>query len=105
MNVKVSIEKIGDSLKATIAKAIQDANCGSIISSGDSVLIKPNLSGCSIKGSTSVSVIKAIAQWAYDMGAGKVIIGEGPVQVGKEHLEKYLNKSSFDNHLGFLSCW
>jgi len=88
-NVKVSIEKVGDSLKATIAKAMQNADCGSVISPGDSVLIKPNLSGCSIKGSTSVSVIKSITQWAYDMGAGKVIVGEGPVQVGKEHLEKY----------------
>jgi len=89
-NVKVSIEKIGDNLKATIAKAMQDADCGSAISPGDSVLIKPNLSGCCVRGSTSVSVIKAIAQWAYDMGAGKVIIGEGPVPVGREHLEKYL---------------
>jgi uncharacterized protein (DUF362 family) len=89
-NVQVSIEKMGDNLKATIAKAMQDADCGSAISSGDSVLIKPNLSGCSIRGSTSISVIKAIVQWAYDMGAKKVIIGEGPVQVGKEHLERYL---------------
>jgi len=89
--VKVSIEKAGDSLKATVAKAMQDADCESIISAGDSVLIKPNLSGCSIKGSTSIPVIKSIVQWAYDMGAGKVIIGEGPVQVGKEHLEKYFS--------------
>jgi len=88
----VSIEKAGDDLKATIAKAMQDADCGNAISSGDSVLIKPNLSGCVIKGSTSVSVIKAIVQWAYDMGACKVIIGEGPVPVGKEHLEKYLDE-------------
>jgi uncharacterized protein (DUF362 family) len=87
--VKVSIEKAGEDLKATVAKAMQDADCENVISPGDSVLIKPNLSGCSIKGSTSVPVIKAIAQWAYDRGAGEVVIGEGPVRMDRERLEKY----------------
>lgn len=87
--VKVSIERAGTDLKATVAKAMQGADCEDVISPGDSVLIKPNLNGCGIRGSTSVPVIKAIAQWAYDMGAGDVIIGEGPVQMSREHLDKY----------------
>ena len=87
--VKVSIEKVGEDLNATVAKAMQDADCEDVISPGDSVLIKPNLSGCSIKGSTSVPVIKAIAQWAYDRGASKVVIGEGPVRMDRGRLEKY----------------
>lgn len=88
-SVKVSIEKVCDNLKMSISRAMRNAGCDDVISPGDSVLIKPNLNGCSIKGSTSISVIKAIAEWAYDAGAGKVIIGEGPVQVGEEHLKKY----------------
>ncbi|MBD3183075.1 DUF362 domain-containing protein [Candidatus Poribacteria bacterium] len=91
-NVKVSIEKTRGGLKKAVAKAIQDAGCHDTISTGDSVLIKPNLNGCSIKGSTSVPLIKAIAQVSYDMGAKKVIIGEGPVKVGKERLQKYFRK-------------
>jgi len=86
---KVSIERAGADLKTTVKKAMQGADCEDVISPGDSVLIKPNLSGCGIKGSTSVLVIKAIAQWAYDMGAGEVIIGEGPVQMSRDHLDKY----------------
>ena len=88
-DVKVSIERATADLKTTITRAMQGADCEGVITPGDSVLIKPNLSGCSIKGSTSVPVIKAIALWAYDMGAGEVIIGEGPVQMSREHLDKY----------------
>jgi len=87
--IKVSIERADEELNATVAKAMQDADCEKVILSGDSVLIKPNLSGCSIKGSTSVSVIKALAQWAYDRGAKEVIIGEGPVKMARERLDKY----------------
>lgn len=88
-NVKVSIEKADKDLRLTVSKAMRDADCEDVIVPSDSVLIKPNLNGCSIKGSTSVSVIKAITRWAYDKGAGEVIIGEGPVKVGRERLEKY----------------
>ncbi|MBM3237580.1 DUF362 domain-containing protein [Candidatus Poribacteria bacterium] len=87
--VKVSIEKAGEDLNVMVAKAMQDADCENVILPGDSVLIKPNLSGCSIKGSTSVPVIKAIAQWAYDRGASKVVVGEGPVRMDRERLNKY----------------
>ncbi|MBC8231630.1 DUF362 domain-containing protein, partial [bacterium] len=88
-NVKVSIERAGEDLKATVAKAMQNADCENVIVPGDAVLIKPNLSGCSIKGSTSILVIKALVQWAYDRGASKVVIGEGPVRMDRERLEKY----------------
>ena len=88
--VRVSIAKAGAELKATVSKAMQDADCEGVILPGDSVLIKPNLSGCSIKGSTSVPVIKAIAQWAYSMGAGEVIIGEGPVRMDRSRFDKYV---------------
>ena len=88
-DVKVSIERADEYLKATVTRAMRGADCEDVISPGDSVLIKPNLSGCSIKGSTSVPVIKAIAQWAYDRGASEVIVGEGPVPMGREHLERY----------------
>jgi len=88
-NIKVSIERAGEDLNVTVAKAMQDADCEDVIVPGNSVLIKPNLNGVSQKGSTSVPVIKAIAQWAYDRRASEVIIGEGPVKMGREHLEKY----------------
>ncbi len=87
----VSVIKVTESLNLAITKAMLYADCDNVISSGDTVLIKPNLNGCSIKGSTSISVIKAIAQWAYDKGAGRVIIGEGPVGVGKEQMQKYFS--------------
>lgn len=87
--VKVSIQRAEQDLKTDIAEAMQNADCESVISRNDSVLIKPNLNGCSIKGSTNIAVIKAIAQWAYDMGANRVVVGEGPVHVGRDRLEKY----------------
>ncbi|MGQ9608352.1 MAG: DUF362 domain-containing protein [bacterium] len=88
----VSIIKVAENLNSSIAKAMLYAECDNVICPGDTVLIKPNLNGCSIKGSTNISVIKAIAQWAYYKGAGRVIIGEGPVQVGKVHLQKYFSE-------------
>ena len=89
-SVRVSIAKAGTELRTAVSKAMQDADCEGVILPGDSVLIKPNLSGCSIKGSTSVPVIKAIAQWAHSMGAGEVIIGEGPVRMDRSRFDKYV---------------
>jgi len=87
--VKISIERAGKDLKTTVAQAMKNADCEKVVLPGDSVLIKPNLSGCSIKGSTNVQLIKTITQWAYDSGASEVVIGEGPVRMDRERLEKY----------------
>jgi len=53
------------------------------------VVIKPNWNACAMSGSTTVPVVVAACRWAAEQGAGDVIVGEGPVPVGKESAEAY----------------
>lgn len=89
---QVSVTKVDDDLLAVVGRAMHDAGCEGVISPGDSVLIKPNFNACTIRGSTNPHLVRAIALWAKQMGAGQVIIGEGPVPVGKERVDQYFQE-------------
>ena len=56
------------------------------------MLLKPNWNGCQLAGSTSVAVVQAACRWAHDQGAGEVIVGEGPVPVGRQRIAEYLDE-------------
>ncbi len=86
---RVSITKVGDDLNAAFALAMARANCEGVIKKGDRVLIKPNWNACAIEGSASLSVVMAACRWAMAQSAGEVTVGEGPVPVGREAVEKY----------------
>jgi uncharacterized protein (DUF362 family) len=86
----VSVTRVGDDLTAAFALAMERADCEGVISKGDRVVIKPNWNACAIEGSTSLPVVLAACRWAQAQGAGKVIVGEGPVPLTREDIEKYL---------------
>jgi len=73
---KVSVIKTGENLLAAVAEAVTKAGSDGVISTGDSVLLKPNFHGGI--GFTAPAVLKAIARWVWDCGASEVIIGDGP---------------------------
>ncbi|HUT24435.1 MAG TPA: DUF362 domain-containing protein [Sumerlaeia bacterium] len=87
---RVSITSVGEDVFAAFALAMARADCDGVISRGDCVVVKPNWNGCAIPGSTSLAVVEAACRWALGQGAGEVVVGEGPVPVGKEAVEKYL---------------
>ncbi len=86
---RVSITRVGDDIGAAFALAMTRADCAGVIKRHDRVVIKPNWNACAIEGSTSLPVVLAACRWAKAQGAGEVIVGEGPVPVGKEAQEKY----------------
>jgi len=76
----VSITETASNLYESFVKATNDIGVR-LISSGDRVLIKPNLVEPSAPNSgqiTSPGVIEAVACYCLDYGATQVIIGEGP---------------------------
>jgi uncharacterized protein (DUF362 family) len=77
---RVSIVRAGKDLEASVAGALE--SCGNkIIVSGDSVLIKPNLVEPADPESgqiTTPGLVEAVARYCLDVGAKKVVIGEGP---------------------------
>ena len=88
---RVSITKAGDDVASAFSLAMERAACEGIIKQGDRVLIKPNWNACAIEGSASLAVVLAACRWAKAQGAGEVIVGEGPVPVGREATEAYFD--------------
>lgn len=86
---RVSITKVGNDLQAAFGLAMERADCEGIIGAGDKVVIKPNWNACAIEGSTSLPVVIAACHWAKEQGAGEVIVGEGPVPVGRAAIDEY----------------
>jgi len=77
---RVSITKTADDLYTAFAGAVEELGLRPV-SSGDYVLIKPNLVQPVSSDSgqiTSPGLLEAIARYCLDAGAGRVIIGEGP---------------------------
>jgi uncharacterized protein (DUF362 family) len=77
---RVSIVKTADNLYASFARAVEELDLQPV-SSGDYVLIKPNLVQPVTPDSgqiTSPKLLEAIARYCLDAGARRVIIGEGP---------------------------
>ena len=89
---RVSITSVNDDVGAAFARAMQQAGCEGIVRRGDRVLIKPNWNACGIPGSTSLNAVEAACIWAHAQGAGEVVVGEGPVPVGKEAVDAYLKE-------------
>lgn len=85
----VSITKVGDDLLSALTLALTRAGCNGVIQRGDRVVIKPNWNAVAIEGSASLPVVLAACRWAQAQGAGEVIVGEGPVPVPAENIEKY----------------
>ncbi|MCF7853795.1 MAG: DUF362 domain-containing protein [Candidatus Pacebacteria bacterium] len=86
----VSITHVGEDVDNAFGLAMERADCTGIIRSGDRVLIKPNWNGCSIAASTKLVTVLAACRWACSQGAGEVIVGEGPVPVGRPRIDAYL---------------
>jgi uncharacterized protein (DUF362 family) len=86
---RVSITRVGDDMDAAFALAMTRAECDSVIREGDRVVIKPNWNACAIEGSARLPVVVAACRWAKARGAGEVIVGEGPVPLAREDIEKY----------------
>jgi uncharacterized protein (DUF362 family) len=77
---KVSITKTDNNVYSALTKAIDNTG-EKPITSGDRVLIKPNLVEPADPDSgevTTPGVLEAVARYCLECGAGKVIIGEGP---------------------------
>ena len=77
---KVSLTKVDKDLYAAVTKAIDDLG-EQVVAPGDRVLIKPNLVHRVAPDSGDIThpeVIEAVARYCLDLGAARVIIGEGP---------------------------
>lgn len=77
---KVSIVRAEEDLYRAVVKAI-DGTEEQLVAPGDYVLIKPNLVTPAAPESgeiTSPRLLEAVAQHCVDLGAARVVIGEGP---------------------------
>ncbi len=75
----VAISHLGSKLYDSLSRAID--NIGGFSVSGNTILIKPNLVlpvSYQTGEITNPYLVEAMAQWCFDHGARKVIIGEGP---------------------------
>ena len=77
---RVSIVKKREDLYSTFVRAIEELDVQPVVP-GDHVLIKPNLVQPAAPDSgqiTSPQILEAIGRYCLDIGARRVIIGEGP---------------------------
>ena len=89
---RVSITRVGDDVDTAFALAMERADCTGVVRPGNTVLIKPNWNACAIEGSTKLCTVLAACRWARAQGAGEVVVGEGPVPVGRERIDAYLRE-------------
>lgn len=75
------------------------SGCEEVVARGARVLIKPNWNAASIPSSTSLAAVLAACKWARTRGAGEVIVGEGPVPVGRPRIEAYLKEMGVPGRL------
>jgi len=61
---------------AAVEQALALADCDGCVRLGARVLVKPNLHGG--EGYTSLEAIAGVVGWARRMGAGQVVVGDGP---------------------------
>jgi len=83
---KVSIVKTENDFCAAFTRALSDIG-EKLVTSGDHVLIKPNLYEPHAPDSgeiTNPKVIEAVARYCLDAGAARVVIGEGPSYYQRE---------------------
>jgi len=83
---------------------MERADCEGLIQRGDRVLIKPNWNAINVPSSTSFAAVEAACLWAASQGAGEVIVGEGPVPVGRERIDEYLNELEAEKRLASIGA-
>lgn len=86
---RVALTRAGPDLDAAFAQAMTQAGCVGLIKPGHRVVVKPNWNACAVAGSTKLAVVLAACRWAQAQGAGEVVVGEGPVPLGREPIESY----------------
>ena len=101
---RVSITSVGDDATAAVSLAMERADCEGIIQRGDRVLIKPHWNAVNVPSSTSFAAVEAACLWAADRGAGEVIVGEGPVPVGRERIDEYLRELDVERRLARIGA-
>ena len=101
---RVSITSVDSDIAAAFAVAMRRADCEGIIQRGDRVVVKPNWNACAIHGSTSLNAVEAACIWAKSQGAGEVIVGEGPVPVGREAVDSYIEQMGAHDRLAALGA-
>ena len=87
---RVAITAVAGGVDAAFAGAMRLAGCEGIIQPGARVLVKPNWNAVGLPGSTSMAAVQAACRWAYAQGAGEVVVGEGPVPIGRPAIEAFL---------------
>lgn len=85
---RVAIASVGDDVCAAFLRAMTLAGCDGLVRPGYRVLVKPNWNAVAIPGSTSMAAVEAACTWALGRGAGEVVVGEGPVPVGRERVSQ-----------------
>lgn len=76
---KVSVLEVNSDIEAAVERLFQLTEAEYLISSGDTVLLKPNIHAPQLYttgGTTNPHVVAAVAKWAYSKGAKEVIVGE-----------------------------
>jgi uncharacterized protein (DUF362 family) len=76
VNPRVGIASTRDGVNVAVGQVMALADCDGCVGRNAKVLVKPNLHGG--EGYTSMAAIAAIVNWALDMGAGQVVVGDGP---------------------------
>lgn len=85
---KVGVSCVDDiGIDAALSAALESSDCASLMEPGHRVLVKPNWNGCGVPGSTSIAVVLAVCRWAMNQGASQVVVGEGPVPIGRAAVE------------------
>ncbi len=87
---RVAIVSAKDDTDSGFAAAMSLAGHDEVVRPGARVLVKPNWNACGVPGSTSMAAVQAACRWAHARQAGEVLVGEGPVPVGRALIDAYL---------------
>lgn len=83
---------------------LESSGCAGLMKPGLRVLIKPNWNGCGVPGSTSLEVVLATCRWLFARGAGEVVVGDGPVPLGRAAIERYFEEMDAPAKLASLGA-
>jgi len=87
---RVAIVSAREDTDSGFTAAMSLAGCDEVVRPGARVLVKPNWNAAAVPGSTSMAAVQAACRWAHARGAGEVLVGEGPVPVGRARIDAYL---------------
>ena len=101
---RVAITSAEPGVDTAFARAMRLSDCEGIIARGDRVLVKPNWNAAGVPGSTSMAAVQAACKWARSQGAGEVIVGEGPVPVGRQRIDAFLKELGVPERLAAVGA-